>query len=152
MASDRLHYKRSRFSTSLPRGSLYTAGHYWLQREGDGAWRVGLTKFATRMLGEAVEMDFEAEAGAEVEPGQVVGWLEGFKAVTDLFAPLRGRVEGANAELFDDMELLTRDPYDRGWLFRMRGEPGEQCLDVDGYVSKLDATIDKMLGQRDESP
>ncbi len=115
-------------------------------------WRVGLTKFATRMLGEAVEMDFETKSGASVEPGQVVGWLEGFKAVTDLFAPLRGRFEGANDALAKDMELLTRDPYDRGWLFRMSGEPGEQCLDVDGYVSTLDVTIDKMLGQRDESP
>ncbi len=151
MASERIHYKRSRFSTRLPKEPLYTAGHYWLQREDDGIWRVGLTQFATRMLGEAVELDFETASGTEVETGQVVGWLEGFKAVTDLFAPMSGTFEGANPELDDSIERLTKDPYDRGWLFRMRGEPDTGCFDVEGYVATLDTTIEKMLGQRHET-
>jgi len=155
MPSDRIHYQRSRFSTWLPQRPLYTAGHYWIEPEGEGGtpegervWRVGLTKFAVRMLGEAVELDFEIESSAPVSMGQVVGWIEGFKAVTDLFSPLRGRFEGANPDLFRDMELLHRDPYGKGWLFRVRGKPGEDCFDVHRYVSTLDATIDRMLGQR----
>ena len=151
MESERVHYKRSRFSTRLPRRPLYTAGHYWLDREEGGLWRVGLTQFATRMLGEAVEFDFEAEPGGAVVTGQVVGWLEGFKAVTDLYAPMDGTFEGSNPTLAEDIERLTRDPYGNGWLFRLRGEPDTSCFGVESYVATLDTTIEKMLGQRHES-
>lgn len=147
-----LRYKRSRFSTTLPEEYLYTAGHYWLARDGADTWRVGLTKFATRMLGEIVEMEFEAGPGSQVATGQVIGWLEGFKAVADVFSPIAGEFRGANPDLDEQIELLHADPYRRGWLFNIHGIPGDgDCLDVQGYVSTLDATIDKMLGKRHES-
>ena len=111
-------------------------------------WRIGFTKFAVRMLGEIVELGFEVEPGTDVATGQVVGWLEGFKAVTDIFSPLAGRFEGVNPEVDAAVQLVTRDPHERGWLFQVRGHPGDDCLDVHGYVSLLDTTIDKMLGQR----
>ncbi len=141
-------YNRSRFSTRLLEDRLYTAGHSWLEREDEEVWRVGFTKFAVRMLGEIVELGFETEPGATVETGQVIGWLEGFKAVTDMYSPLGGRFEGFNPAVDADAALLSRDPYRRGWLFRVRGQPGDDCLDVHGYVALLDTTIDKMLGRR----
>jgi len=158
MQTERIHYKRSRFATSLPGDRLYTAGHYWLARdegpapEGPHLWQIGLTRFATRMLGDMVELDVEIEPGSRVETGQVIGWLEGFKATTDIYAPLAGRFEGINPRLETEIERLNSDPYDRGWLFRVQGEPGEECVDVHGYVSVLDTTIDRMLGKRHESP
>ena len=78
----------------------------------------------------------------------MIGWLEGFKAVTDMFSPLTGQFEGSNPALDENVQLLTNDPYGKGWLFRVRGRPDRDCLDVHGYVSLLDTTIDKMLGQR----
>ena len=141
-------YNRSRFSTRLLENRLYTAGHSWLEREDEEVWRVGFTKFAVRMLGEIVELGFETEPGATVETGQVIGWLEGFKAVTDMYSPLAGRFEGFNPAVDEEAALLSRDPYRRGWLFRVRGQPGGDCLDVHGYVTLLDTTIDKMLGRR----
>lgn len=141
-------YNRSRFSTRLLEDRLYTAGHSWLEQEDDEVWRVGFTKFAVRMLGEIVELGFEAEPGSTVETGQVVGWLEGFKAVTDMYSPLAGRFEGFNPAVDEQAALLSNDPYRRGWLFRVRGRPGDDCLDVHGYVALLDTTIDKMLGRR----
>lgn len=150
MAED-VHYKRSRFATRLFPDRLYTAGHYWLRRAEGDLWQVGFTKFATRMLGEAVEMNFEAKPGAEVETGQAIGWIEGFKAVTDLYSPFAGRFEGPNPVLATEIKLVQTDPAGRGWLFALRGEPGKDCLDVPGYVSVLDATIDKMLGQRHDA-
>ena len=101
------------------------------------------------MLGEVVELGFETEPGAPVETGQVVGWTEGFKAVTDMFSPLSGRFDRFNPS-DKRVQLLTSDPYDKGWLFEIRGRPGDDCLDVHGYVSLLDTTIDKMLGRRHE--
>ncbi len=148
MAPAEIPYNRSRFSTRLLEDRLYTAGHSWLEREDEEVWRVGFTKFAVRMLGEIVELGFETEPGATVETGQVIGWLEGFKAVTDMYSPLAGRFEGFNPAVDERATLLSSDPYRRGWLFRVRGQPGDDCLDVHGYVALLDTTIDKMLGRR----
>jgi glycine cleavage system H protein len=155
MQTERIHYRRSRFATSLPGDRRYTAGHYWLLRDegaGSDRWRIGLTKFATRMLGDPVELDFEIEPGAPIETGQVIGWLEGFKATTDIYAPLPGAFAGINPDLESEIALINTDPYGRGWLFEVCGHPGEDGLDVHGYVSVLDATIDRMLGKHHESP
>lgn len=150
MPPEEVPYKRSRFSTRLLEHRLYTAGHSWLELEKDDVWRVGFTKFAVRMLGEIVELGFETEPGTAVETGQVIGWLEGFKAVTDMFSPLAGQFDGFNPAVDKNVQILTSDPYGKGWLFKVRGQPGDDCLDVHGYIALLDTTIDKMLGQRHE--
>ena len=69
-----LHYKRSHFATQLPVDYLYTPSHAWLARQADGSWRVGLTRFAGRMLGHMVDHGFETPAGTVVQHGQIVGW------------------------------------------------------------------------------
>ncbi len=142
-----LSFQRAQFKTRLPRGRFYTAGHMWLRSDDGDLWQIGLTRFALRMLGEPVEIDFEARAGDAVETGQVVGWLEGFKAVTDLYSPMNGRFVSGNAALDDDMESIHRSPYERGWLFSMQGDPAADCVDAEGYASFLEATIDKMMGE-----
>ena len=72
-----LLYKRSRFATALPVDYLYSPSHAWIARADEGTWRVGLTKFATRMLGEMVDHCFEVESGALVDCGQIIGCIEG---------------------------------------------------------------------------
>lgn len=152
MGADEIHYKRSRFATRLYSDRLYTAGHSWIRREEGDLWRVGFTKFAVRMLGEAVEMAFEVKPGTPVKTGQPVGWIEGFKAVTDVFAPFEGEFVEGNPSLVKEIGLVQSDPAGRGWLFSLRGTPGKDCLDAQGYIAVLDATIDKMLGQRHDGP
>ena len=151
MAPSEIRYSRSRFSTRLIEDRLYTRGHYWLEKTEGDRWRIGFTRFAIRMLGEAVEVDFEVEPEAEVKIGDVIGWMEGFKAVTDLFAPMTGRFCGRNPIIDEDITVLVTDPYIKGWLFEMAGDPGEECIDVHAYCAVLDTTIDGMLGKRDES-
>jgi len=146
-AAPDVRYKRSRFSTRLPRERSYTRGHLWLRSRGEGVWEIGITRFALRMLGDPVEIDFEVRPGDPLETGQVLGWVEGFKAVSDLFAPLPGEFVEANPALGEDIELIQSSLYDRGWLYAIRGEPGTDCTDVQGYMDHLDATIDRMLGQ-----
>lgn len=140
-----LFYKRSQFVTHLPVGYLYTPSHAWLAREDGGVWRVGLTKFATRMLGEMVDHGFELEPGVAVEPGQIIGWVEGFKAISDLYCIARGEFAGGNAALKDKVELISKDPYGAGWLYRVKGDAEANCLDVQAYRGVLDKTIDKIL-------
>ncbi len=145
-----LRYKRSRFTTRLPSDCRYTAAHMWLADEGAGVWRVGFTKFAVRMLGEVVESGFEVEPGARLEVGQVIGWLEGFKASTDLYCALSGEFIAGNPLLLRQAERVYADPYGDGWLYRARGLPDAAATDVHGYVAVLDAAIDKIQGSRHE--
>jgi glycine cleavage system H protein len=145
-----LRYKRSRFTTRLPIAYRYTAAHMWLADEGAGTWRVGFTKFAVRMLGEVVENGFEVKPGAAIEVGQVIGWLEGFKASTDLYCPVDGEFVGGNPLLDKQAERVHADPYGEGWLFRARGVPEDAAMDVHAYAAVLDAAIDKIQGDRHE--
>ena len=143
-----IRYRRAKFSTRLYDDCLYTAAHAWLRREEGGLWQVGYTHFATRMLGDPVELDFESKEGDSVEKGQEVGWLEGFKAVSDIYSPLPGLFRGGNDALLTDIELLSRDPLQSGWLYRLEGEPDSDCLERSAYISVLDAAIDRILGNK----
>ena len=75
-----LYYKRARFSSRLPKSYLYTPAHFWLREIEPGLWRIGLTRFALRMLGDLVEHSWGVGVGEAVEPGQIIGSVEGFKA------------------------------------------------------------------------
>ncbi|MBI2150197.1 MAG: glycine cleavage system protein H [Acidobacteria bacterium] len=141
-------YKRSRFSTRLPAGRRYTAGHYWLAEEQRGIWRIGFTKFATRMLGDLVEYAFSVNVGAAVIVGQEIGTIEGFKAVTALYSVAEGEFLGIGEALESDVTAVESDPYGRGWLYRVKGRPDPASVDVQGYIAILDATIDRMLETR----
>ena len=143
-----LHYKRSHFATQLPVDYLYSPSHAWAASLGDGRWRVGLTKFATRMLGEMVDHGFEIEAGAKVECGQIIGWVEGFKAISDLFCVAGGEFAGGNPRLKENIAVITREPFGAGWLYEVKGQPDAKCLDVHTYRDLLDKTIDRILAQQ----
>jgi len=143
-----LHYRRSNFATQLPVDFLYTPSHAWLSRGAGDRWRVGLTKFATRMLGEMVDHGFEIEASAPVACGQIIGWVEGFKAISDLFCVAEGRFVGNNPALKEHIALITKSPYDAGWLYEVEGKPDARCIDVHAYRDLLDKTIERLLTQR----
>ena len=137
-------YKRSRFQSRLPKGRLYTASHFWLLEQEPHVWRVGFTRFATRMLGEIVEHGFEVKGGDAIGVGQTIGWVEGFKALTDLYCVADGTFAGGNAIIEADPTRIDKDPYGDGWLYLVRGTPEPNSRPVEGYMQWLDATIDKM--------
>jgi glycine cleavage system H protein len=142
-----IHYRRARFSTRLAGDRLYTGSHFWLLEPEPGLWRVGLTKFAARMLGDVVDIGFDVERGASVAVGDAVGWFEGFKARSDLYTVAAGTFERGNPELDQDVDIIDRDRYGRGWLYEIRGTPDEGACDAAGYAALLDATIDRMRGK-----
>jgi glycine cleavage system H protein len=145
---EHVYYRRSRFTTHLPVDRRYSPAHYWLLEESPGLWRVGLTKFATRMLGDIVEFEFGAPSGAEIGVGDEIGTIEGLKAVTSVFSAGSGRFLGEGGPLRQDVTLAESDPYGKGWLYKLQGEPAPDTVDVHEYVAILDATIDKMLAGR----
>ena len=111
-------------------------------------WRVGFTKFATRMLGDMVDHDFEAKPGTAIEPGQILGWVEGFKAISDVYGFCSGAFVGVNSALQNNISLINKKPYADGWLYEARGTLDDKCVDAHGYAAILNQTIDKMLEQQ----
>jgi glycine cleavage system H protein len=146
-----IYYKRARFTTRLPVSHKYSPSHYWLDEDAPGLYRIGLTKFATRMLGDFVELHFDVADEERLEIGQSIGTIEGFKAVSEIYSPITGRFAGRNQSLDTDPVLLERDPYGAGWLFRVKDGRIDSALDVEGYVGLLDATIDRMLMEQQKS-
>lgn len=140
-----IHFKRSRFSSRFPINRLYSPAHYWLEEIEAGLYRVGFTKFATRMLGDVVEYGFELKPGEMMEAGQTIAWVEGFKALTDVYAVADGEFIGINRDLEKDITKIDSDPYVSGWLYEVRGTPDFNTVDVHGYMALLDAIIEKML-------
>lgn len=137
--------------TRLPWSYLYTDSHYWLFEQ-NGTWRVGLTQFGTRMLGEMVDFGFEdVHSGTPIRVGQIIGWIEGLKAVSDVPGVLNGTFKRTNERLSEDPEVLVRDCFGEGWIYEAVGEPDGHCLDVHGYQASLDKTIDELLEKQRSS-
>ena len=147
-----LRYRRCRFVAALPLDYLYSPSHFWIARQADGTWRVGMTKFATRLLGETVEMGFSIGIGSTVAQGQVLGWVEGFKSVSDLCAVVQGTFLGGNPGLGTDISQINKDPHGAGWLYAAAGEPDAGCLPAKGYARILDAAIDRLRQAQLDSP
>lgn len=146
--ADTSFYKRSNFVTHLPTECLYSPSHFWLRNMGGSRWRVGFTKFATRMLGEIVEVRFEKETGAPVRSGEIVGSIEGFKAISDIYSCGEGSFAGGNPALQSQVEIVGEKPYEAGWLYEIEGAPDSKCVPLEQYRALLDATIDRILEQQ----
>lgn len=147
-----IRYQRARFSARLPADRLYTPSHFWLAQAEGGIWRVGFTEFALRMLGDLVEHGFSAKPGEAVEFGQTVGWVEGFKTITDLCSAAAGEFVGANPAIDQDITLIDSDPYGQGWLYAVRGQPDAKAVSARAYCDILNATIDRIkAGQSSDS-
>ena len=97
------------------------------------------------MLGEVVEFGFDVPDGAPVKTADVIGFIEGFKAVSELFCVADGTFAGANAAARENPALIWAKPHDEGWLYEVEGRPDPESLDVAGYSAFLDQTIDVMM-------
>jgi glycine cleavage system H protein len=142
-------YRRSRFSTQLPAGRLYTPSHFWLLEEPGGIWRVGFTKLATWLLGDPVEFEFSVLPGARIAAAQEIGWVEGLKALQTLYSVIDGEFVEAGSGIASDITRIEADPYERGWLYRARGNPEAGTVDVHAYTALLDDAVDKIIRGRE---
>ena len=108
--------------TSFPTDLRYTHDHEWLRAAGS-AWRVGITQFAVDQLGDITLVDLPKE-GDLVTKGQRFGTIESVKSVSDLYAPVSGRVTAVNTALKDAPEQVNSEPYGTGWMIEL--EPTEK--------------------------
>ena len=148
--AEELYYRQLLFRTRLLGDRLYTASHFWIQQQDTGVWRIGLTKFASRMLGDVVEVGFEAKDGEAVRIGDSIGWFEGFKARSDLFSVASGVFARSNPLLVDRIAVIDDDRYRRGWLYEVAGEAEPDAMDMHAYAALLDQTIGRMRQSQQE--
>jgi glycine cleavage system H protein len=141
--SKTIKYKRSKFSTHLPIDYVYTKSHFWIKKSNE-CLKIGLTKLAVRMLGELVECEFEIEPNTKLKKGEIIGWVEGLKANSDIYSVVEGTFLSSNTELQENPASLFHKPYHSGWLYTAKAELNEDMMSAHEYVEFLDQTIDKM--------
>ncbi|MBP9707944.1 MAG: glycine cleavage system protein GcvH [Oligoflexales bacterium] len=102
----------------FPSALKYTKDHEWVKIEGDHA-TVGITAYAIEQLGDIVFVELPA-VGTEFDEASPFGTVESTKTVSDLYMPLTGKVEATNAAIVEAPESLQNDPYEAGWLVKVK--------------------------------
>src|SRR5215813_12346873 len=126
--------------STFPSDLRYTPDHEWLRAQG-GSWRVGITQFAVDQLGDITLVDLPKE-GDLITKGQRFGTIESVKSVSDLYAPVSGRVTAVNASLKDAPEQVNNEPYGAGWMIELEAtEKSElsELLSPDAYAQHIAA-------------
>jgi glycine cleavage system H protein len=126
--------------STFPPDLRYTHDHEWLRAQGT-AWRVGITQFAVDALGDITLVDLP-NPGDEVTKGQRFGTVESVKSVSDLYAPVSGKVVAVNTGLKDAPESVNSEPYGSGWMIDI--EPNDkseidELLDATAYTAHVAA-------------
>ena len=122
--------------SEIPSDLRYAKSHEWVKIEPDGTATVGITDHAQSSLGDITYVQLP-KLGAELKAGDVFGALESVKAASDLYAPVGGKVSAVNEALDRAPEMLNRQPYKDGWIFRMKcADPAEasRLLDAEAYA------------------
>jgi glycine cleavage system H protein len=121
-----------------PAGLLYSKDHEWVKIDGDIA-TVGITDYAQASLGDIVYVELPRMGAVLTQFGNI-GVVESVKAVSDLFNPIGGEVVEINTGLEADPALLNREPFEGGWLFKLKlADAGEQSnlLSPDSYEALI---------------
>lgn len=118
----------------IPENIKYTKDHEWLKVDGEEA-RVGISDYAQHELGDIVFIEVET-VGETLDKGEAFGTIEAVKTVSDMYMPVGGTVIEFNAELTSKPEILNQDPYENGWIIKIRiNNPDEinLLLDASAY-------------------
>lgn len=115
---------------SLPEDLLYSEEHEWIKNE-DKQVRIGITEFAQSELGDIVFVELP-EVGDDIELDEPFGSVESVKTVSELYAPLTGKVVEINEELEDNPEYVNESPYENAWMLVV--EPADES-ELDDLLS-----------------
>ena len=121
---------------NIPKNLKYTKDHEWVMIENNIA-TVGITDFAQGELGDIVYVEVDTLDETVVSEA-VFGTVEAVKTVSDLFAPLSGKIISFNDALTDTPELVNSDPYGQGWMVKIEIENQdeiENLLNAEAYAS-----------------
>jgi len=123
--------------SDVPSGLKYTKDHEWAKADG-GSVAIGVTSFAVEQLGDITLINFDAKVGDEVVAGKAFGTIESVKTLSDIFAPVSGKIVKLNAELETKPELVNEDCYGKGWMVVIATTGGEgDLMDAKAYSEFL---------------
>ena len=100
---------------SIPAGLRYTKDHEWTKLDGNRV-TIGITAFAVEQLGDITLVNLDVKVGDEIAAGKAFGTIESVKTLSDLYAPISGKVVDINKDLDSKPELVNEDTYGKGWM------------------------------------
>jgi glycine cleavage system H protein len=121
--------------SNVPANLKYADSHEWILDHGDGTVTIGITDHAQALLGDLVFVELP-EIGSILSVGDECGVVESVKAASDIYAPVGGEVFEVNHELEDSPELVNTNPYEAGWIFKLKVENSSELaalLSADAY-------------------
>jgi len=101
--------------SNVPESLRYTKEHEWVQEISPNKFRIGITYYAQAALGDIVYIQLP-KIGAEVLANAVCGEVESTKSVSEIYAPITGKVILVNEKLDTNPEVINADPYGTGWI------------------------------------
>ncbi|HDM8044544.1 TPA: glycine cleavage system protein GcvH [Vibrio campbellii] len=118
----------------------FTDSHEWVRDNGDGTATIGISEHAQEMLGDVVFVDLP-DVEDEVEAGGSFSLVESVKAASDIYSPITGEVVEINEELEDSPELINEEPYEGGWIVKVKlSDPSEldDLKDAEEYLNSIE--------------
>jgi glycine cleavage system H protein len=128
--------------SDFPADLKYTKDHEWAKIAG-GELTVGITSFAVEQLGDITLVSFDAKVGDTVTAGKAFGTIESVKTLSDLFAPISGKITALNGDLDKSPELVNEDCYGKAWMVKIApSDPkaADALLDVTAYAAHVKAS------------
>lgn len=127
--------------SSIPEDCRYTKDHEWIRMEDEFVGTCGISDHAQEMLTDIVFVELP-ESGMEVAQGEQVAVVESVKAVSNVYAPVSGRIVEVNDALVDSPGLINSDPYGDGWMFKIEIKSAielESLMDAESYAAHVEA-------------
>lgn len=125
--------------SQIPATLLYTKEHEWIQVLEDGTATIGITDYAQESLGDITYVEFPTP-GESFGRADTFGVVESVKAASDLYMPINAQVLEINKSLEEEPELLNTDPYEKGWLLKIRITDNthiSELLNADAYADLI---------------
>ena len=121
----------------IPKDLKYTKDHEWALTDGSELL-VGITAFAVDALGDITLVSLDVKVGDSVTAGKAFGTIESVKTLSDLFAPVSGKITRINALLENSPEVINEDPWGKGWMIAIAPEGnGSELMDPKSYADHL---------------
>ncbi|MBC7001556.1 glycine cleavage system protein GcvH [Photobacterium sp. BZF1] len=118
----------------------FAESHEWVRDNGDGTITMGISDHAQGLLGDVVFVDLP-EVGDSTEAGESFSLVESVKAASDIYAPITGEIVEVNEELEDSPELVNEEPYEGGWIAKIKVQDVEELsnlIDAEKYLATIE--------------
>ncbi|WP_158152257.1 glycine cleavage system protein GcvH [Vibrio fluvialis] len=118
----------------------FTDSHEWVRDNGDGTVTIGISEHAQEMLGDVVFVELP-EVGSECDAGESFSLVESVKAASDIYAPVSGVIVEVNEDLQDSPELINEQPYEGGWIVKVKMSDAaelDDLKDAEEYLSSIE--------------